>query len=141
VVYWKKQWQQPLNSYRITSVFGKKRVYDNGRVKYHRGTDFGGVIGTKVYAANDGIVRYSGKKKIRGNIVVIDNGSDIFSSYWHLNKSVVKKGDIVKRGEQIGELGTTGLATGPHLHWELRVGMVCVDGTEILSLPNEFFLR
>jgi murein DD-endopeptidase MepM/ murein hydrolase activator NlpD len=64
---------------------------------------------------------------VRGNAVVLDHGRGVFTGYWHLQKLEVKAGDRVVAGQMLGEVGSTGLSTGPHLHWEMRVRGVAVD--------------
>jgi len=133
IQYWREPWLNPLPGKRISSAYGKLRSYNDGRKSYHRGTDFSAVIGTKVRASNTGIVVYAGKKIVRGNIVVIDHGSSMYSSYWHLNKVLIKSGKKVYKGQVIGEVGQTGLATGPHLHWEIRIRNTCIDGNMLFN--------
>jgi murein DD-endopeptidase MepM/ murein hydrolase activator NlpD len=67
------------------------------------------------------------KLNVRGNAVLIDHGLGVFSGYWHQSKLVVQVGQTVKRGDLIGYVGDTGLVTGAHLHWEMRVGGIAVD--------------
>ncbi|MDH4128465.1 MAG: M23 family metallopeptidase [Spirochaetota bacterium] len=114
------------------SRYGAYRVfrYKGGiRRGYHRGLDIAKAAGTPLYAANHGIVVMSGKYKFRGNAVVIDHGGGIYSVHFHLSKIKVKKGMFVRKGKLIGYVGNTGISTGPHLHWEMRV-----DGTSVNPL-------
>jgi murein DD-endopeptidase MepM/ murein hydrolase activator NlpD len=64
---------------------------------------------------------------VRGNAVVIDHGRGVLTGYWHMQVIKVKVGERVGTGQMLGEVGTTGLSTGPHLHWEMRVNGVAVD--------------
>jgi murein DD-endopeptidase MepM/ murein hydrolase activator NlpD len=64
---------------------------------------------------------------VRGNAVVIDHGRGVLTGYWHMQAIKVKVGERVETGQMLGEVGTTGLSTGPHLHWEMRVNGVAVD--------------
>ena len=67
------------------------------------------------------------KLTIRGNAVLIDHGTGLFSGYWHMNQIAVTEGQEVQPGDLIGYLGNTGLATGPHLHWEMRLYGIAVE--------------
>ncbi len=126
-----KQWHgafgYPVTDPRITSNFGTRRSYGGGAINgYHAGTDFGG-NGDPIYAPAAGTVVLAEKLNVRGNAVLIDHGLGVYSGYWHQSQSVVHVGDHVTRGDLIGYIGNTGLVTGPHLHWEMRVGGIAVD--------------
>ncbi len=96
----------------------KKRVRYKGR---HRGVDLNAPLGTDVYAALDGEVVTAGKHRQYGNYVVVDHGNGVITLYAHHRLNLVSSGDVVRRGQKIAEVGRTGNATGPHLHFELRV--------------------
>lgn len=115
----------------VTTEFGSRRAY-NGRLPsdHHAGTDFAAAQGTPVRAAAEGQVAFSGRLELRGNTVVLDHGAGIYSTYAHLHESLVREGEVVRRGEPIGRVGSTGLSTGPHLHWEVWVGGANVDPLE-----------
>ncbi len=105
-----------------SSSFGQPRTYvPGGEVAYHFGTDYPATVGTSVLAVNDGKVILAGKYPVRGGLVLIDHGAGVTSLYFHQSKIVVKPGQVVKRGQKLGEVGTTGLSAGPHLHLEMRV--------------------
>jgi murein DD-endopeptidase MepM/ murein hydrolase activator NlpD len=113
----------------ISSIYGEGRSYNNGPVTdYHRGTDFVGEIGAPVYAASGGRVVFTGALRVRGNAVMIDHGAGVFTAYHHLSEIAVNQGQMVHSGDRIGAIGSTGLVTGPHLHWEVIVRGVEVDG-------------
>ena len=95
----------------------KKRVRYRGR---HRGVDLNAPMGTDVYAALDGEVLTAGRHRQYGNYVVVDHGNGITTLYAHHRLNLVSPGDIVRRGQKIAEVGRTGNATGPHLHFELK---------------------
>ena len=115
----------------VTSPFGTRRSYGIPEASaYHTGTDFGLSVGTPVHAPADGVVILSELLTVRGNAIVIDHGWGVLTGYWHLSASHVIAGDSVVQGQHIGDIGNTGLSTGPHLHWELRVGSVPVDGLQ-----------
>ena len=113
----------------ISSAYGQGRSYNGGPVTdFHRGTDFVGDIGAPVVAAADGRVVFTGALRVRGNAIIIDHGAGVFSAYHHLSSIDVIEGEIVSAGATIGAIGSTGLVTGPHLHWELVIRGVEVDG-------------
>ncbi len=109
----------PLNFSYISSNFNPKRFHPvQKRVKAHRGIDYAAPRGTPIYAAGDGTVTRSAYNKYNGNYVFIKHPSGIVTKYLHLTKRFVKKGVRVKQGKTIGTLGSTGMVTGPHLHYE-----------------------
>ena len=105
----------------------KKRIRYRGR---HKGVDLTAPTGTAVFAALDGQVIISGRHKQYGNYVVVDHGNGVSTVYAHHSLNLVHEGEIVRRGQKIAEVGRTGNATGPHLHFELRV-----DGVQRNPLP------
>ena len=86
-------------------------------------------------APADGVVALAEPLHIRGNAVILDHGRGIFTGYWHLSEFRVKPGQIVKRGDILGLVGNTGLSTGAHLHWEMRIDGVAVDPLQFLTEP------
>lgn len=90
-------------------------------VKFHAGMDFSANVGTPVYATGNGRVKQAGWDGLYGNCIIIDHGFGYVTRYAHLNKIEVKVGQNVARGEVIGQVGSTGKSTGPHLHYEVRV--------------------
>ena len=107
---------------RDTSGFGSPRRYvRGGNVSYHSGADIAAPTGVSVLATNKGKVLIADFFPIKGGFVLIDHGSRVFSYYFHLSTIHVKAGDMAEVGQVIGEVGSTGLSTGPHLHWEMRV--------------------
>lgn len=111
-----------------TSPFGSRRTYGNSpAVSAHAGEDFSAPPGTPVYAPADGRVVLAEELFVRGNAVVLDHGNGVFTGYWHLLALDVAEGDQVTRGQLLGKVGSTGLSTGAHLHWELRVAGMAVD--------------
>ena len=115
----------PLNFTRVTSNFNPRRFHPvTRRVRPHNGTDYGGPIGTPIWAAGDGRVIESAYNRINGHYVFIQHGNHIVTKYLHLSKRHVKRGDRVRQGQTIGLLGATGRVTGPHLHYEFLVNGV-----------------
>ena len=124
------------NSFWISSEFGNRKQPFTGQWKKHNGIDFAANIGTKVYAVKSGRVIAAVKNDPTfGNYIIIshDNGK-VSSVYAHLSKMNVQQGDEVKKGEVIGYVGQTGMATGPHLHFEIRQGGVAQDPSAKLKL-------
>jgi murein DD-endopeptidase MepM/ murein hydrolase activator NlpD len=120
----------------VTSAFGTRRTYNIAEASpYHTGTDFGTSVGTPVYAPADGVVVFSGPLIVRGNVIIIDHGWGVMTGYWHLSDSYVLEGDSVVLGEHIADTGNSGLSTGPHLHWEMRVGGVAVSALQWVREP------
>ncbi|MEW5813946.1 MAG: M23 family metallopeptidase [Spirochaetota bacterium] len=121
----------PLMNPRESAGFGDRRiyVYTNGEKERttHTGVDLAAASGTPVAAGGAGKVVFAGNRIMTGKTVVLEHAPGIFSLYFHMEALSVKEGDEVLQGQVIGTVGTTGLATGPHLHWEIRVGGVAVE--------------
>ncbi len=111
----------------ITSYYGPRKSPYSGKMKMHEGLDIGSYPGTPIVAAADGIVSFSGNRMGFGNIVQIDHGYGIETAYAHAKRLFARKGSIVKRGDLIAEVGNSGLSTGPHLHYEIRINGTAVD--------------
>jgi murein DD-endopeptidase MepM/ murein hydrolase activator NlpD len=114
----------------ITSPFGMSRSYNDIHSGYHGGVDITGGPGAPVVAANGGRVALAEPLQVRGNAVVLDHGCGLLSAYYHLSEITVREDQWVPKGELLGRLGNTGLSTGAHLHWEMRVGGIMVDPIE-----------
>ena len=115
----------PLDFTRVSSNFNPNRLHPIYKTKRpHRGTDYAAPTGTPVYAAGDGRVVEAGYTRPNGNYVFIQHGETYKTHYLHLHKRRVKKGARVKQGDIIGTVGSTGSATGPHLHYEFLVNGV-----------------
>ncbi len=112
----------------VTTQFGSARSINGGPVgASHTGTDLANALGTPVLAAAPGRVIWVGEMPIRGRSIIIDHGAGVLSGYHHLDAEEVAAGDAVEAGQVIGAIGSTGLATGPHLHWEITVWGINVD--------------
>jgi murein DD-endopeptidase MepM/ murein hydrolase activator NlpD len=117
-----------------SSPFGTRRAYGGGEVNgYHAGQDFAAPAGAEVRAPAAGVVAMAVPMDVRGNAILLDHGRGVFSGYWHLSEFKVTEGQIVAPGDLIGLVGTTGLSTGNHLHWELRINGVAVDPMQFLE--------
>ena len=110
----------------ITSRYGKRRDPLNKKSAFHSGIDFRGKRGEEIRSTADGIVKKALKNGGYGNYVMIDHGNGYTTSFSHMQKYLVRRGDRVKRGQVIGLVGNTGRSTGPHLHYE-----VALDGKTI----------
>jgi len=112
----------PINFTRVSSNFNPRRLHPvTRRVRPHNGTDYAAPTGTPVWAAGDGTVIEAGYTRANGNYIFLKHGNHIVTRYLHLSKKLVGRGDRVRQGQSIGRVGATGLATGPHLHYEFLV--------------------
>ena len=136
-VYTLKPFTIPVDSKRITSGFGDRRVFEYTDKKtstsLHYGIDYGVPTGTPVHSCAEGKVVLAENRISTGWSVVIEHLPGLYSLYYHLDSLGVHEGQYVKQGEKLGLSGATGLATGPHLHWEIRLNMEAVN--------PEFFLK
>jgi murein DD-endopeptidase MepM/ murein hydrolase activator NlpD len=123
---------------RVTSSFGSGRVF-NGRVSSsHLGIDFRGKTGEPIFAANRGVVALVAEFFLAGNVVYIDHGDGVVTGYFHMSQPEVVVGDTVERGQEIGQVGSTGRVTGPHLHWSARFGSLTIDPGNLFGLKAPF---
>jgi len=127
---------------RVSSSFGKRRVYNNGVLKsVHLGLDIANRAGTPVNAMNSGVVTLAESLPIHGLTVVINHGQGVYSAYNHLSKTKVNLNDKVEKGQTVGLIGETGQATGPHLHWGVRVNGINVNPEEWQKRDFEYTER
>jgi murein DD-endopeptidase MepM/ murein hydrolase activator NlpD len=112
---------------RVSSPFGEQRVFNFTIHSIHRGIDIANKAGTPIHAANYGIVVLAEKLHLYGNTVIIDHGQGVLTMYAHMQKLAVTKNSRVAKGQLIGFMGDTGLTTGAHLHWEMRVNGLAVN--------------
>ena len=105
----------------VSTEFGATRYINNKLQSRHSGIDIAADKGTSIKAANTGTVKLAQNLLVTGNTIIIDHGHSIFSSYSHLSKINVKKDQKVNKGDIIGEVGSTGFSTGPHLHWTIKI--------------------
>jgi hypothetical protein len=140
---WTLPWIMPIPlggaNIRISGFFGEQRSFNGGpRSGHHGGTDIGAPPGTPIRASNHGRIVMSELALIRGNVIAIDHGGGLFTSYGHMTERIAQVGDFVNRGDIIGLCGSTGLSTGAHVHWELAVGGILVDGLRWLDGTQGF---
>lgn len=123
----------PLSNAVLTSAFGLRKSPITGAWQHHNGVDLGAPTGTAVFACKGGVVSFAGADKVLGNYVMISHAGNVQSLYAHLSKIRVQAGKTVQTGTIIGEVGATGAATGPHLHFEVRVGGKAQDPREAVK--------
>lgn len=138
-VYSEGPFIRPVNSTRRTAFFGDRRTYsyNNGKkeTSLHYGIDFGVPEGTEVFACDTGKVVLAEWRNSTGWSIVVEHMPGLYSLYYHLSKMFVSEGDIVKQGQKIALSGSTGLATGPHLHWEVRLYMNAINPDQLVEMP------
>ena len=134
---WTAPFTRPISAeYPTTSPFGTRRSYNGGPyTSYHEGQDFGVPAGIPVLAPADGVAALAEPLNVRGNAVILDHGGGVFTGYWHLSEIRVAPGQAVAAGDVLGLSGNTGLSTGAHLHWELRIYGIAVDPVQFLVDP------
>jgi murein DD-endopeptidase MepM/ murein hydrolase activator NlpD len=118
---------------RITGAYGTRVDPFSGEGEYHTGIDMAAAVGTAVSAAADGTVTQAGWYEGYGRLVIIDHGNGYQTYYGHLSRVDVLEGQSLRQGEQVGAVGTSGHSTGPHLHYEVRIGGVPVNPYRFLS--------
>lgn len=141
---WEGAFLMPVNG-RISTEYATIRYVNKGvESSRHNALDIAAPTGTPILATNNGIVTFASDLIISGNVVVIDHGYGLFSSYVHLDKIFVEDGQEVSKGEIIGEVGTTGYSTGPHLHWALWKNGVYlnpwkfIESDPLLAFANQY---
>jgi murein DD-endopeptidase MepM/ murein hydrolase activator NlpD len=136
--FWRAPFRWPATG-RVSTHFGSQRFYGDTPASYHGGMDIAAPHGTPIVAPIPGVVRLAaGPFSLEGNIVILDHGRGLHSAMLHLSKIDVKAGQIVRQGDKIGEIGTTGRSTGPHLHWGMTLNGVKVDPEALLPpMPSK----
>lgn len=125
--------QTPVPNANLGSVFGWRIDPITGRSALHTGLDFPATPGTAIYAAAGGVVVTQEYQAEYGNMIEVDHGNNLISRYAHASRVYVKKGDLIKRGQKIAEVGNTGRSTGPHLHFEVLVQGIPQDPQKFLN--------
>jgi murein DD-endopeptidase MepM/ murein hydrolase activator NlpD len=135
---WDGGWVMPAAG-EISTNFGDQRSYNGApATDHHTGTDIANSEGTPVVATNSGRVALARQLRRRGNTVVVDHGGGLFSGYAHMSSFAVAQGQAVAQGGTLGYIGSTGLSTGAHLHWEMSAGGVLVDALRFADGTNGF---
>ncbi len=132
---WDTSFIEPITDYlEVTADYGARRSTNGGPYnRYHEGVDFSAYGGTIVLAPAGGMVVLAEPLYVRGGAVIVDHGLGIYSGYYHLSDIFVEVGTAVSPGDPLGAVGTTGLSTGNHLHWDLLVGTTWVDAATWLA--------
>jgi murein DD-endopeptidase MepM/ murein hydrolase activator NlpD len=130
---WKGSFIEPTGT-EVSTEFGVKRIMNKKKNSLHRGMDFRGQTGTPVKAINSGTVVLSEDLFYGGNTLIIDHGMGLYSVYMHLSKFSVQKGDHVSGEQVIGLIGSSGRATGPHLHLSVKLSGVSVNPESLFKL-------
>ncbi|MBK9574882.1 MAG: M23 family metallopeptidase [Rhodoferax sp.] len=133
--------QQPIVVGSLGSVFGWRIDPITGRSALHTGLDYQADVGAAILAAAGGVVVTQEFHPAYGNLIEVDHGNDLLTRYAHASKVLVKKGDLVKRGQKIAEVGTTGRSTGPHLHFEVLVQGVPQNPQKFLAAGQSVQVR
>lgn len=131
----------PVDELKVSSPFGRRLDPIEGEWAFHSGVDIPGEEGMAVRATAPGVVLYSGDGGRYGVMIEVDHGNGITTRYGHLLRSLVRKGDRVKYRERIGELGSSGRSTGPHLHYEVRVDDKPRDPMNFIQAGRYVFKR
>ncbi len=136
---------KPVESERRTSAFGLRRryLYANGAedISTHNGIDYGSPTGSSVIAAGAGRVVMAEDRIVTGKTIILEHLPGAFTIYMHLDTMAVQVGAVVARGVPIGTVGKTGLATGPHLHWEFRIRGIACDPEALVGLDKTPSIR
>jgi murein DD-endopeptidase MepM/ murein hydrolase activator NlpD len=130
---WTNKFIYPLKNPVVTDPYGFSRTSGAAAIT-HKGTDFKAPLNTKLMSINRGIVRVAKNFQVYGKTVVIDHGYGVMSFYLHMSKINVNVGELVQQGQTIGLAGGTGFATGPHLHFSVRINNISIDPIKFLDL-------
>jgi murein DD-endopeptidase MepM/ murein hydrolase activator NlpD len=131
--YWEGDFVPPIDS-PITTAFGTRRIMNGKWTSVHRGIDLKGNTGEEVRASNDGRVVLEEGLFFGGNTIILDHGQGIYTVYMHLSEFRVNCGDVVSKGDIIGLVGSSGRATGPHLHFGAKVQEMSVNPVSLFKL-------
>ena len=130
--------RSPIEFARLSSRFGNRRHPVLGTMRMHKGVDYAARTGTPIMAAGNARVQFRGRQRGYGNVVILDHGRGHTTLYAHMSKfGNIRQGQQVSQGQVIGYVGATGLATGPHLHYEFRVNGVHRDPLKVTMPPPE----
>jgi murein DD-endopeptidase MepM/ murein hydrolase activator NlpD len=133
---WEGQFVEPVHG-PVTGAFGRLRVINGQPRSPHNGEDIAAPLGTDVVAMNRGVARLTVDHFFSGKGVFVDHGLGLYSMYFHLSEVLVQDGQRIERGQVIGRVGASGRASGPHLHWGVRLNGARVNPYSLLELPIE----
>lgn len=131
--YWDGLFIEPVTGYEVSTQYGLWRYTNGVYSERHGGVDLACALGTPVVAPQNGVVLYAGFLQLTGNTVVIAHGGGVKSMFYHMNSLSVATGDRVTTGQKIGEVGTTGYSTGPHLHYEVKIGNQSINPFDLFD--------
>lgn len=131
--FWEGKFIIPVEG-KFSGSFGRKRIINGEPRSAHSGEDINAPRGTEVHATNEGIVALIGDFFFSGKSVILDHGLGLYSMYFHLDEVDVAEGEKVQKGAVVGKVGSTGRATGPHLHWGTRINGARVNPLSILNI-------
>jgi len=125
---WRQDFIVPVKA-RISGRFGAQRIYRGTPASYHNGVDLAGGRGTTYVAPADGVVVLAADHPftLEGNLLIVDHGAGLNSAFLHSESLLVKRGDKVRQGQPLGQIGATGRASGPHLHWAVKCWDARID--------------
>ena len=132
---WRGHFTRPVASDAKPEGFGSRRIINGKPRSPHSGVDFSAPAGTQVVASNAGRVALVGEFFFGGRLVALDHGEGLYTLYMHLERVEVVEGALVERGSIIGAVGSTGRATGPHLHWAAQLRRARIDPAALFTLP------
>jgi hypothetical protein len=132
---WHGRFTRPIASTVKPEGFGFRRIINGQPRSPHSGVDFAAPAGTPVVASNRGRVALVANHFFGGRLVALDHGEGLYTLYMHLQRVDVGEGNLVERGAIIGAVGSTGRATGPHLHWAAQLRRARIDPSALLTLP------
>jgi len=132
---WRGIFLMPVDG-EVVGIFGKRSVINGMERSPHTGVDLSGNAGEPIRAVNNGKVVLIADHFFTGNTVFLDHGGGIITMYCHLQKALVKEGDRLDKGQALGLVGATGRATGPHLHWGMRVNGARVNPLSLTNLSR-----
>ena len=134
---WSGSFLRPIEG-EVVGAFGTGSIINNQPRSPHTGVDLKGEEGTPIKAVNDGKVILICDHFFTGKSIFLDHGTDIISMYFHLHEIDVKEGDMVRKGQIIGLVGSTGRVTGPHLHWGMRINGARINPLSLIDLSKEW---
>jgi murein DD-endopeptidase MepM/ murein hydrolase activator NlpD len=134
---WRGSFLRPIEG-EVVGAFGTGSIINNQPRSPHTGVDLKGEEGTPIKAVNDGKVILICDHFFTGKSIFLDHGADIISMYFHLQEIDVKEGDMVRKGQIIGLVGSTGRVTGPHLHWGMRINGARINPLSLIDLSKEW---
>jgi murein DD-endopeptidase MepM/ murein hydrolase activator NlpD len=133
---WRGAFQVPVAG-EMNGPFGTRRLFNGELQSQHTGVDFRAQIGEPIQAAASGVVRLAKDLFYSGNAVILDHGAGVFTSYSHLSRMEVAVGQRIEKGKVVGMAGATGRATGPHLHWAVKVNSVSVNPLTFMQVMEK----